>query len=145
MYIYLHNFYSRPNVYRGDQIKARICWRNMQNDCDKKMRNALNLESKKTTTFQDSEHMFKTCKTPDFTHFVWLVYLLSLEHPCWCWSTVGRELQKMYRSRGLEANREVEIIRVMLKEWPGEKEVMVLATGGGPRNQYYRFLHITAI
>jgi len=51
----------------------------------------------------------------------------------------------MYRSRGLEANREVEIIRVMLKERPGEKEVMVLATGGGPEHQYYRFLHISAI
>jgi len=36
----------------------------------------------------------------------------------------------MYRSRGLEANREVEIIRVMLKERLGEKEVMVLANGG---------------
>lgn len=37
----------------------------------------------------------------------------------------------MYRSRGLEANREVEIIRVMLKERLGKKEVMVLATGWG--------------
>jgi len=42
---------------------------------------------------------------------------------------VRRELQKMYRSRGLEANGEVEIIRVMLKERLGKKEVMVLATG----------------
>jgi hypothetical protein len=37
----------------------------------------------------------------------------------------------MYRSSGLEAKREVGIIRVMLKERLGEKEVMVLATGGG--------------
>ena len=37
----------------------------------------------------------------------------------------------MYRSRGLEANGEAEIIRVMLKERLGEKEVMVLATGVG--------------
>ena len=37
----------------------------------------------------------------------------------------------MYRSRGLEANGEVEIIRVMLKEGLGEKEVMVPATGRG--------------
>jgi hypothetical protein len=50
----------------------------------------------------------------------------------------------MYRSRGFEANREVEIIWVMFKERLREKEVRVLANGG-PEHQYYTFLHITAL